>query len=168
MVQQKPTISLIAAIARNTRVIGKEGGHLPWHIPEDFKHFKQTTMGHPILMGRTTFEEFGGKLLPGRTHIVITRQADYVVPNGVIVAHSIEEAIERAAAIDTQEIFIIGGGQIYAAALPFADRLYLTLVDADIIGPVTFPEYESRFSKIVSRRESKDENFAYEFVVFEK
>jgi dihydrofolate reductase len=166
--QNKPTISLIAAIARTTRVIGKEGGHLPWHIPEDFKHFKQTTMGHPIIMGRTTFEEFGGKLLPGRTHIVITRQADYAVPEGVIVAHSIAEAIERAAAIDQKEIFIIGGGQIYAAALPFADRLYLTLVDADITGPVTFPEYGSRFSKIVSRRESKDENFAYEFVVLEK
>lgn len=166
--QNKPTINIIAAIARNTRVIGKEGGHLPWHIPEDFKHFKQTTTGHPIIMGRTTFEEFGGKLLPGRTHIVITRQADYAIPDGVIVAHSIEEAIERATAIDMQEIFIIGGGQIYAAALPFADRLYLTLVDANITGPVTFPEYESQFSKIVSRRESKDENFAYEFVVLEK
>lgn len=166
--QNKPIISLIAAIARNTRVIGKEGGHLPWHIPEDFKHFKQTTMGHPIIMGRTTFEEFGDKLLPGRTHIVITRQADYAVPDGVIVAHSIAEAIERAAAIDQKEIFIIGGGQIYTAALPFADRLYLTLVDTNIDGPVKFPEYKSRFNKIVSRRESKDENFAYEFVVLEK
>ena len=166
--QNKPAISLIAAITRNTRVIGKEGGHLPWYIPEDFKHFKQTTTGHPIIMGRTTFEEFGGKLLPGRTHIVITRQADYAVPNGVIVAHSITEAIERASAIDRKEIFIIGGGQIYAAALPFADRLYLTLVDADIIGPVTFPEYESQFSKIISRRESRDENFAYEFIVLEE
>lgn len=164
----KPHINLIAAIARNTRVIGKEGGHLPWYIPEDFKHFKQTTMGHPIIMGRTTFEEFGGKLLPGRTHIVITRQADYVAPEGVIVAHSIEDAIARARKIDTDEIFIIGGGQIYTAGLPFADRLYLTLVDTDITGPVKFPEYESRFSKIVSRRESKDENFAYEFVVLEK
>ncbi len=164
----KPRVSLIAAIARNTRVIGKEGGHLPWRIPEDFKHFKDTTMGHPIIMGRTTFEEFGGKLLPGRTHIVITRQADYVAPEGVIVAHSIEDAITRASEIDAHEIFIIGGGQIYTAALPFADRLYLTLVDTDITGPVKFPKYESQFNKIVSRRESKDENFVYEFVVLEK
>ena len=164
----KPTISLIAAIARNTRVIGKEGGHLPWHIPEDFKHFKQTTTGHPIIMGRTTFEEFGGKLLPGRTHIVITRQTNYSVPEGVIVVHSIEDAIAKASEIDPSEIFIIGGGEIYRAGLPHADRLYLTIVDTDITGPVTFPEYESRFSKIVSRRESKDENFAYEFVVLER
>lgn len=159
---------MIAAIARNTRVIGKEGGHLPWRIPEDFKHFKDTTMGHPIIMGRTTFEEFDGRLLPGRTHIVITRQADYVAPEGVFVAHSIEDAIARASEIDTHEIFIIGGGQIYTAALPFANRLYLTLVDTDITGPVKFPEYESQFHKIVSRRESKDENFVYEFVVLEK
>jgi dihydrofolate reductase len=164
----KPRVSLIAAIARTSRVIGKEGGHLPWRIPEDFKHFKDTTMGHPIIMGRTTFEEFGGKLLPGRTHIVITRQADYVAPEGVIVTHSIEDAIARASEIDAHEIFIIGGGQIYTTALPFADRLYLTLVNTDITGPVKFPDYESRFNKIVSRRESTDENFVYEFVVLEK
>jgi dihydrofolate reductase len=164
----KPRISIIAAIARNTRVIGKEGGHLPWRIPEDFKYFKDTTMGHPIIMGRTTFEEFGGKLLPGRTHIVITRQADYVAPEGVIVVHSIEDAIARASEINAHEIFIIGGGQIYTAGLPFTDRLYLTLVDTDITGPVKFPEYESQFNKIVSRRASRDENFVYEFAVLEK
>ncbi len=164
----KPKISVIAAISRTNRVIGKEGGHLPWHIPEDFKHFKETTMGHPMIMGRTTFEEFGGKLLPGRTHIVVTHQTDYKAPEEVIVAHSIEEAIAWGAKIDANEIFIIGGGQIYTAALPFADRLYLTLVDTDVTGPVTFPEYESQFSKIVSRCVSKDDNFAYEFVVLEK
>ncbi len=116
----------------------------------------------------TPFEEFGGKLLPGRTHIVITHQTDYKAPKEVIVAHSIGEAIAWGAKIDANEIFIIGGGQIYTAALPFADRLYLTLVDTDITGPVTFPEYESQFSKIVSRRVSKDDNFAYEFVMLER
>ncbi len=121
-----------------------------------------------MIMGRTTFEEFGGKLLPGRTHIVVTRQEDYNAPEGVIIAHSIEEAIAWGSKIDSGEIFIIGGGQIYTAGLPFADRLYLTLVNTDIAGSVTFPEYESRFSKIVSRRMSKDDNFAYEFVVLER
>jgi len=164
---KKPKISIISAIGRKTRIIGKEGGNLPWKISEDFKHFKETTMNHPMIMGRKTWEEFGGNPLPGRLHIVITRQENYSVPENVFVVKNIEEAIKRSGELDTEEIFIIGGGQIYREGMRFSDRLYLTLVDTDMTGPVTFPEYED-FNKVISARESSDENFKYEFVVLEK
>lgn len=163
-----PKISMIAAIGSKTRVIGTAEGKIPWHISEDFKHFKTTTMGHPIIMGRTTFEGFGGRLLPGRPHIVVTRQGDYRAPEGVYVANSIEGAIRHAKTLDANEVFIIGGAQIYEACLPLADRLYITVVETDLGGPAKFPEYENKFCKIVSSRKSRDENFEYEFLVLEK
>ena len=164
MHNKKPQISLISAISRNTRTIGKEGGGLPWHIPEDFKHFKEKTTGHPIIMGKTTFEEFGGKLLPGRTHIVVVKEQDYQAPEEAIVTHSIEEAISKAKELDDQEIFVIGGSQIYALAIPYADKLYITQVDTDIDNPIKFPDYTKfGFNKVISSHKSKDENFEYEF-----
>jgi len=183
--QNKPKISLISAIDRISRTIGKEGGGLPWHIPEDFKYFKEKTMGHPIIMGRTTWEEFSNKPLPGRHHIVITRQNNYTISpenlDKVSVVASIGEAIDLATKLENEnkifcevenkkpEIFIIGGAQIYELALPYADRLYLTLVDANIDGPKKFPDYTAAgFSKIISSYKSSDENFNYEFVVLEK
>lgn len=183
---KKITISLISAIDRQSRTIGKEQGGLPWRIPEDFKYFKEKTMGHPIIMGRTTWEEFNNKPLPGRHHIVITRQTNYEVSpeniDKVSVVTSINEAIDLAKKLEGQkinlcevpqnsepEIFIIGGSQIYELALPYADRLYLTLVDAHIDDSKKFPDYESAgFSKIVSSIKSSDENFTYEFVILEK
>jgi dihydrofolate reductase len=182
--QNKPKISLISAIDRVSRTIGKEGGGLPWRIPEDFKYFKEKTMGHPIIMGRTTWEEFNNKPLPGRHHIVITHQNNYAVSpenlDKVSIVASIGEAIDLAAKLENEnkifceedkepEIFVIGGAQIYELALPYADRLYLTLVDANIDGPKKFPNYvSSGFSKIISSYKSKDENFTYEFIVLEK
>jgi len=185
MSSEKPRISLISAIDRQSRTIGKEGGGLPWRIPEDFKYFKEKTMGHPIIMGRTTWEEFNNKPLPGRHHIVITRQNNYEVSpenlDKVSVVASIDEAIALAQKLEAgnkmfdeeenkePEIFVIGGAQIYELALPYTDRLYLTLVDANIDGPKKFPDYAAvGFSKIISSQKSSDENFNYEFVVLEK
>lgn len=183
--QNKPRISLIVAIDRVSRTIGKEGGGLPWRIPEDFKYFKEKTMGHPIIMGRTTWEEFNNKPLPGRHHIVITHQNNYEVSpenlDKVSVVSSVGEAIDLATKLENEnkifceeenkepEIFIIGGAQIYEQTLPRADRLYLTLIDANIDGPKKFPDYSAAgFSKIISSRKSSDENFSYEFLVLEK
>lgn len=161
---KKPIVSMISAIARDNRTIGLIGGGLPWHIPEDFKYFREKTTGHPIIMGKTTFEEFKGKLLPNRIHIVVVRELDYQAPAEAIVTHSIEEAIEKAKEIDDQEIFIIGGSQIYALGIPYADKLYITQVDTDINSPIKFPDYtQFGFNKIISSYKSKDENFEYEF-----
>lgn len=166
---KKPTISLISAINKKTRAIGKEDGGLIFKISEDMKHFRETTTNHPIIMGKNTWEEFREKPLPNRTHIIVTRDTNYKTTEGVLIAHSIEEAIKIASEIDREEIFIIGGGQIYALGLPYADRLYLTLIDSDIDGPVKFPDYESAsFTKIVESRKSSREGFEYEFVTLEK
>lgn len=166
--KNKPRISAITAIGSQNRTIGTADGKIPWHIPEDFKYFKEATMGHPIIMGRKTFESFGGRLLPGRKHIVITRKENYAAPDEVLVVGNLETAIEEATELDGEEIFIIGGGQIYAEALPFLDRLYLTIVHTDVDGPVKFPEYSEYFSQEISMRKSADENFDYEFLVLEK
>lgn len=163
-----PKISMIAAIGSKTRVIGTAEGKIPWHISEDFKHFKNTTMGKPMIMGQTTFESFGGRLLPGRPHIVMTLNQNYVAPEGVFVAHSPEQALEIARGFDSDEIFIIGGGQIYKLFLSMADRLYLTVIETDIDGPAKFPEYSEVFKKVISSRRSSDENFQFEFLVLEK
>ncbi|MDA8611434.1 dihydrofolate reductase [Candidatus Pacebacteria bacterium] len=159
-------ISAIAAIGKENRVIGNKG-QIPWHISEDFKYFKETTSGHPIIMGRKTFETFKSPL-PGRTHIVITRDKNYKASNGVIIVDSVANAIVEAVKQEGgQEIFIIGGGQIYEAALPFVDRLYLTLVDGKFEGDAFFPDY-SEFKKEISSRDSEEGSFRYRFVVLEK
>jgi dihydrofolate reductase len=143
-------------------------GKLPWHIPEDFKYFKEKTIGHPIIMGRKTFETFP-KLLPGRLHIVISRGDKISDNSNLIFVKSLEEALAVAKQIEQEKIFIIGGGQIYEMALPFADRLYLTFVEGNFNAEVFFPDFNSTdFSKIVSSRKSHDENYEYEFVVLEK
>lgn len=129
----RPRLSLLVAMASN-RVIGVEG-KLPWHVPSDLKRFKALTMGHHIVMGRKTFESIG-RLLPGRTSVIVTRQRGYAVP-GAIVAHSLDEAV-RACAGDS-EVFVIGGGQLYAEALPHADRIYLTQIEGEFAGDTWFP-----------------------------
>jgi dihydrofolate reductase len=134
----RPRLSLIAAVAANG-VIGR-GGALPWHLPEDLKRFKALTLGHHIVMGRKTYESIG-RLLPGRTTVIVTRQRDYAAP-GAVVAASIEDAITRCTGDD--EVFVIGGAQIYQAALPIADRLYLTEVMADVEGDTHFPAFDRR------------------------
>jgi dihydrofolate reductase len=127
-------LSIIVAMAKN-RVIGAGGG-IPWRLPGELKLFKSITMGHTIIMGRRTYESIG-RLLPGRTTVIVTRQRDYHVA-GAVVTHSLAEAIEAAAGND--EIFVIGGGELYRVALPLVDRIYLTTVDAEPAGDTYFPE----------------------------
>lgn len=156
---QKPVISVICAIGKN-REIGKNN-QLLWHIPEDFKHFKTVTSGHPIMMGQKTFESIG-RPLPNRTNIVITNDHNFFA-EGCEVVYSIEEAIERAKEVDQKEIFFIGGGMIYKQAVPLADKIYLTIVEGEFEADTFFPEY-AEFTKIVAQREGSDENFKYKFV----
>lgn len=147
-------LSIIAAIGPNN-VIGKRGA-LPWHLPEDLKHFKQITMGHPIIMGRKTHESIG-KPLPGRVNIVITRQEGYAAA-GCEVFQSLEEAIAK---YKDQDPFVIGGAEIYRAALPFADRLYITEVKIPTDGDVFFPE----FDRSAWTETSRDPHDQFDFVV---
>ena len=142
-------VAIIAAIGKN-RELGLHG-KLLWYIPEDMRRFKEITTGHPVIMGRKTWESLPEKFrpLPGRTNIVVTRQEDYRA-SGATVVNSLEEARAVAArAPGADEIFVIGGGELYAAALPFANRLYLTLVDDTPLADVFFPSYEDDF-KIIS------------------
>lgn len=161
----KPRISIIAAVAKNG-VIGR-GGRLPWHLPADLKYFKALTLGHHIIMGRKTFESLG-KPLPGRTNVVVTRQAEYRAP-GAVVTGSVEQAI-AACAGDT-EIFIIGGAELFAQAMDRADRLYLTEIQRDFEGDVRFPEYDRSRWREVSREKHKlddAESLEYHFAVYER
>ena len=129
-------ISLIAAVSKND-VIGKNNS-LPWHIPEDFAYFKKMTLGKTILMGRRTFESLG-KPLPNRKHLVITRQPEYKVPDGVEVYHTIDDAL---AAHPGEDIMVIGGGDIYRQTIDRADTLYITHIDELYPGDTTFPEID--------------------------
>jgi dihydrofolate reductase len=158
-------ISLIAAMARN-RIIGRDNT-MPWHLPADLAHFKRVTMGKPVIMGRRTYESIGFPL-PGRKNVVITRNPDYA-PEGVVVVDSIDAALNEVE--DAEEVMIIGGGQLYGDMLPRADRLYLTLIQADIQGDTEFPDYtQYAWSEIDHEVYKSDEKNAYdlEFVTLEK
>jgi dihydrofolate reductase len=140
-------LSLIVAMAQN-RVIGANGT-LPWHLPADLQRFKALTMGHHIIMGRKTWESIG-RLLPGRTTVVVTRNAGYQVP-GAVVAHTLDEAITACDADD--EIFVIGGAELFKSAMDRADRLYLTTLHRDFDGDTWMPELdESRWTLTASER----------------
>jgi dihydrofolate reductase len=130
-------------MARN-RVIGRDN-KLPWHLPADLRHFKELTLGKPIVMGRKTWESLPG-LLPDRRHIVVTRRQDYVA-QGAETAADLDAAIALAGNVD--EIMIVGGATLYAEALPVADRLYVTLVDAEIDGDAYFPDFDMDAWKVI-------------------
>jgi len=160
-----PRISIIAALARN-RVIGIEN-RLPWRLPEDLARFKALTLGHPVVMGRKTFESLG-RPLPGRTNIVITRNPDYR-PAGCLVADSLAAAL--ALCREADEAFFIGGAELYAQALPLADRLYLTEVQLDAAGDAWFPEFDRGAFREVSReshRGAKGDALDFDFVVYQR
>jgi dihydrofolate reductase len=131
-----PLVSLVVALARN-RVIGA-GNRLPWRLPEDLRRFKRLTMGAPVILGRKTHESIG-RALPGRRNIVVTRRPD-ARWEGCEVAGSLEAALALAG--DAPEVFVIGGAELYRLALPRADRLYLTLIDADYDGDTFFPDFD--------------------------
>ena len=153
----QPRIAIIAALASN-RVIGR-GNRLPWHLPDDLRHFKRLTLGRPIIMGRRTWESLPG-LLPHRTHVVVTRDPDYRA-QGAVVVRSLEEAV---AAAGGEEALVVGGAQLYALAMPRASRLYLTLVDAQVEGDAFFPEIDPAVWREVAREpHAADERHAYPF-----
>ncbi|MGB3073045.1 MAG: dihydrofolate reductase [Candidatus Moraniibacteriota bacterium] len=159
-----PHLSIIAAISEN-RVIGN-AGKIPWHLKDDWRRFKERTLGHVIIMGRKTYESIG-RPLPGRTNIVITRDTGREIP-GCVVVGSLAEALERARAIETEEVFICGGGQIYAEALSQADRLYLTVVHAIMDGDAFFPEYAEEFGKVVESEDFEESGYRLTYLTLEK
>ena len=151
-------ITLLAAVGRN-RVIGRDGD-MPWHLPEDLKHFKHTTMGHPLVMGRKTFESIG-RVLPGRRTIVITRQPQWTHA-GVEAAHSLPEALSLAGPGD--EVFVVGGGEVYAEAMPFAQRMVLTEVTESPEGDTWFPEWDhSQWHEV-----SREQHAGFEIATYER
>jgi dihydrofolate reductase len=160
------TVSLIVALSTN-RVIGRDGG-LPWYLPADLRHFKKTTMGHHLIIGRRTWEEVG-KPLPGRDMVVVTRSRDFA-PEGVRVVRSVEQALEVA--VEDDEPFIGGGAQIYRIALArnLVERLYLTRVHAEIEGDTFFPEFDLDDWELVSEEhhEADEKNrYPFSFLVYE-
>ncbi len=143
------------------RGIGKNN-KLMWHIPGELPRFKRITTGHPIIMGRKTFESIG-RPLPGRTNIIITRDKNLNIP-GCLVTHPLENAIEIAKkSPGAEEIFIIGGGQIFEQALSMVDKLYLTIVKGDFGADVFFPEYPE-FKKVISKEPHEDGGYKYTFL----
>jgi dihydrofolate reductase len=161
----KPNLSIIAAMAEN-RVIGRDNA-LPWRLPADLAHFKRLTMGKPIVMGRRTWESLPG-LLPHRTHVVITRDRDYVA-EGASVVHSIDDAVALVG--DAEEVMIIGGAQLYRQTLPLASRLHLTLVHDTVEGDALFPEFSPDEWHEVAREahQADDRNrLDYTFLTFER
>jgi dihydrofolate reductase len=160
------SVTLIAALARN-RVIGKDGD-LPWRLPADMKHFKKTTIGHPLIMGRRTFESFG-RPLPDRTNIVVTRNRSYR-PEGAVVVASLDAAM-RVARQEDEEIFIGGGEEVFRHFLPTADRMILTWIDGEFEGDTFFPEFDESAWRVVSREEHEPDEknrWGYAFVVYER
>ena len=168
---------MVAALGRN-RAIG-QNNELLWHLPDDLKRFKQLTLGHSVIMGRKTFESIIatlGRPLPGRKNIVITRDAEFKGHGTGLdknepdfrIAHSIEQALEIAKEGEGEEIFIIGGAQIYSLALPMASRLYLTLIDDEKTGDAFFPAYETIFTKKISEEAREHGGLSYRWITLEK
>jgi dihydrofolate reductase len=142
----KAKVVIVAAMSKKGRAIGYKN-QLLWHIPDDMKRFKEKTGNHPIILGRKTFEsilKILGKPLPGRQNIVVTRNEEYTYPD-VLVTASLEEAFAKAQALDSEEIHIGGGTEIYKQALPFVDTLNLTFVDDEPEADTFFPEFENDF-----------------------
>jgi len=159
-------VSLIAAIGKNHE-LGK-GGEIPWHISEDLKRFRRVTSGHPIIMGRKTFESIGHPL-PNRTNIIITRDGlKFKNISGLSVALSLQEAFEIARkALGSEEIFVIGGGQIFKQSMGLANKLYLTIIDADFEADTFFPDY-SDFKKTVFDENGESDGYKYKFLDLER
>ncbi|HEX6227376.1 MAG TPA: dihydrofolate reductase [Chryseolinea sp.] len=163
-------ISMIAAVSKN-RVIGKNND-LPWKLPDDMKFFMETTKGHYAIMGRKNYESIPHKFkpLPNRTNIVVTRQKNYNAP-GCVVVDSLEHGLTMAKESQEAEAFIIGGAEIYKLGLPYANRLYLTEINAEIDGDTFFPEYDKTQWRETSRQHhAKDERhaFSFDFVIYDK
>jgi dihydrofolate reductase len=157
-------LSLIVAMSRN-RVIGRDN-RLPWHLPEDLKRFRKITTGHPVIMGRKTFESIG-RLLPNRENIILTRQPEYRVLGAKIVA-SLDEALSHCHQSNPeQEVFILGGAEVYRQALPLVQRLYLTCIEQDVEGDATFPLFNWSDYKVIEE-ENRTDPLPFRFVTLER
>ncbi len=165
----KKRIVAVVAIGKN-RELGKDG-KLLWRIPDDIQRFRDLTRGHPLILGRKTFESilsYRGTPLPDRTNIVITRDPNWA-HEGVIVTHSLEEALAKARELDSDEIHIGGGAEIYKEALPIIDKLYLTLIDAEEPkADIFFPPYETEFTRKVFEEKREWNGLKYKYVDLER
>ena len=161
-------IAAVVAIAENN-VIGKDN-QLIWHLPADLKHFKACTMGHPMIMGRKTFDSIG-KPLPGRTTIIVTRDKNYQAPEGCLVANSVQEALDLGNKLDPEQVSVIGGEQIFAQTLAQTDRIYLTRVHQTFQGDTFFPELNpADWKESSNEHHQADEKnpYAYSFITLER
>ena len=157
-------IAMIVAMGEN-HVIGKDN-QMPWHLPNDLKWFKQVTGGHSIVMGRKTFESIG-KPLPNRQNIILTRQSDYQ-PAGTTTVSSIKEALQLA---QEEDLFVIGGANVYQQFLPYADRLYITKIHETFEGDAYFPDFDQKDWKMIKKRAGQmDEKnkFAHDFYIYQR
>lgn len=167
MTNQNPVLSAIVAMDEN-RVIGLDN-KMPWHLPADLKHFKTVTAGHPVLMGRKTFHSIG-KPLPNRTNIILTRDPQFSAQDCLVVSQ-IEVALSMANELDQNEVFVIGGAEVYRQLLPRVQRLYLTIVHHQFHGDTFFPEWKAEEWREISReKHAADDNnrYDYTFLILER
>lgn len=157
----KPTISIIAAVAKD-RGIGYKNKLLV-HLPPDLKHFKAVTSGHMVIMGQTTFESLGNKPLPNRQNVILTLDKNLQAPEGCVVLYSMEEALDFANQSGDSEVFFIGGASVYRQAIKYADKLYLTLINAVYPADTFFPEY-TEFNKVLKEEEQEYNGVRFKFV----
>lgn len=156
-------LSIIVAVAKN-RVIGINNT-LPWHLPEDLKRFRALTMGHHIIMGRKTYDSLG-RLLPGRTTVIVTRNTDYKV-EGALIANSLQDAI--ALCKDDDEAFLIGGAELYQDGLALSNKLYITEIDLDVEGDAHFPKYSSdEWLEISREAHVSEQGLAFNYVTYDR
>ena len=161
-------VSQIVAVSENW-IIGRNNG-LPWTMPEDMAWFKRITMGHAVIMGRRNYQANGNKALPGRTNIVISRQKDLSLDDSIVVP-SLDRAIEICESEGYEEVFIVGGGEIYRLSLPRTDRIYLTMIHADFEGDTSYPELDLDRWKMIHkepRKADEDNPYDYTFYILEK
>lgn len=166
---QNIPVVIVAGMGKSNRVIGKENGLL-WHVPADMKRFKAITLGHPVIMGRKTFESIVailGKPLPGRTNIVVTRNSGYE-HKGALIAVSLEEAFALAATLNPTEIHIGGGAELYQQALPFVDRLHLTFFFDEKDGDTFFPDFSQDFIEVAKHELQEHDGVQFQWVDFKR
>ena len=158
-------LKLIYARSRNG-VIGRDG-QLPWHLPADLAHFKQTTLGQAVVMGRKTWDSLPGRFrpLPGRTNIVITRQTDWHAP-GALVAHSLDQAMSLCPA--PGPLWVIGGAEIYAQALPLASTVVVTEIDVEVQGDAHAPKLGTEWKEMSRHLQQNEDGLSYSFVIYNK
>ncbi len=161
------TLSIIVAVAENG-VIGRDG-HLPWKLPTEMAYFKKTTLGHPVIMGRKTHEDVG-RALPGRLNVVITRDKNYKAADSCVVVNSLEEALVLSGVKKADEVFVIGGQSVNEQALPLADKLYLTRVQAKVKGDKFFHYNPNEWEEVWSEKHpaDKDNKYPFEFAILKR